>query len=89
MSTSQNESGKAELKSGKRINGWWRLWIVISSIWTISVLIYSTTRWFNDLIFPRIELEHIIYTIVLIITPPTIISALGKSIAWIIKGFKS
>jgi hypothetical protein len=88
MSTSEIESEKAGFKSRKRINGWWRLWIVSSMIWTISVVIYSTTAWFNDLSFPRIELEHITYTMVLIITPSIIIAALGKSIEWIVKGFK-
>lgn len=91
MSTSEIESGKAVLTSEKRINGWWRIWIVSSIIWTISVVIYSTTVRLNDsLNYLRNDFfEHIIYTLATIITPPIIISALGKSIAWIIKGFKS
>jgi hypothetical protein len=80
----------SESESGKRINGWWRLWIVSSISWTISVLVYSTTAWFNDsLNYLRNQFEHIIYTLALMITPPIIIAALGKSIAWIVKGFKS
>jgi hypothetical protein len=90
MSSSEIESGKTDSKSRSGIHGWWRLWIVSSIIWTISVVVYSTTAWFNDsLNHLRNQFEHIIYTILLIITPPIIIAALGKSIAWIIKGFKS
>jgi hypothetical protein len=85
----QNDILLAKMEKINKLNGWWRLWVVVSCIWTISVVIYSTTAWFNDFYFPRIELEHIIYTLVLIITPPIIIAAFGKSIAWIIKGFKS
>jgi hypothetical protein len=47
MSTSENESGKAELKSGKIINGWWRIWIVFSTIWVSLVLFKSITEWFE------------------------------------------
>ena len=160
MSTFENESGKAELKSGKIINGWWRIWVVISCIWLLVVVSYSTKKWFEsglnneiaknyqiykkldsnnkELIFenekqaygknPRIveitdedniinfkseieeskmleftrmyyklgksiqfkiRSEYILIKSIQLIIPPIIIAALGKSIAWIIKGFKS
>lgn len=35
-------------KSKLKINGWWRIWIVLSCIWSICVLSFATLTWFNE-----------------------------------------
>ena len=160
MSTPEIESAKIDLKTTKKLNGWWRLWIVLSCIWLLFVASYSTAKWFkdglnkeipkhyqiyqkldstnklmvfesekqsngknpriveipnaDDLIYFKSEIEEskmleftrmyyklvksiqfkmrsesILIKSIQLIIPPIIIAALGKSIAWIIKGFKS
>ena len=159
MSTFENESGKAELKSGKIINGWWRLWIVVSLIWLIFAISYAIAGWFDEglnkefanhnqilnqinpdkkkiivenykpnsgINVKRVEMvdsdriinfksdaeenemvefggfyfetgksmqfkkrtDYILIALAIFTLPPIIIAVLGKSIAWIIKGFK-
>ena len=61
MSTSEIESGKAGLKSGKIITGWWRIWVVISSIWIIFVVVYSVAGWFDDGLNKETAKHHQIY----------------------------
>ena len=159
MSTSEIESGKAGLQSGKRINGWWRLWIVVSLIWLIFAISYAIAGWFDEglnkefanhnkilnqinpdkkkiivenykpnsgINVKRVEMvdsdriinfksdaeenemvefggfyfetgksiqfkkrtDYILIVLAIFTLPPIIIAVLGKSIAWIIKGFQ-
>lgn len=48
MSSSEIESGKTASKSRSGINGWWRIWIVVSTIWFLIVISYSTINWFEE-----------------------------------------
>ena len=48
MSTSEIESANIYLKPEKKINGWWRLWIVVSTIWFLIVISYCTMNWFEE-----------------------------------------
>ena len=61
MSTSEIESGKAGLQSGKRINGWWRLWIVVSLIWLIFAISYAISGWFDEGLNKETAKHHQIY----------------------------
>ena len=61
MSTFENESGKAELKSGKIINGWWRIWVVISCIWIIFAVVYSVAGWIDEGLNKDTAKHHQIY----------------------------
>ena len=61
MSTSASESGKAGLKSVKIINGWWRIWVVISSIWIIFVVVYSVAGWLDEGLNKETAKHHQIY----------------------------
>ena len=61
MSTSESESGKAGLKSGKIITGWWRIWVVISSIWIIFVVVYSVAGWLDEGLNKETAKHHQIY----------------------------
>ena len=48
MSTSEIESANIDLKSRSGINGWWRIWIVVSTIWFLIVISYCTINWFEE-----------------------------------------
>ena len=58
MSTSENESSIIDLKNKKKLNGWWRLWIVSSIIWIIFAISYSIVRWFDDGLNQEIANHH-------------------------------
>jgi hypothetical protein len=89
MSSNEQEDKISKTTNSPNLNGWLRLWIVISSIWAIGVALYSTISWLDDsLNYLRNKSEHILITAALIAVPPILILILGKSIAWIIKGFK-
>ena len=47
MSTSENESANIDLKHEKKINGWWRLWIVVSIIWFFICLPFMVFSFIN------------------------------------------
>ena len=159
MSTSEIESAKIDLKTTKKLNGWWRLWIVVSIIWIIFAVAYAIAGWFDDglnkefanhqqiltqinpdkkkiivenyepnsgINVKHVEMvdsdriinfksdveenkmvefgdfyfetgksiqlkkrtDYILIALAIFTLPPIIIAALGKSIQWIIKGFK-
>jgi hypothetical protein len=160
MSTSEIEPAKIDLKTTKKLNGWWRIWIVVSIIWIIFAVAYAIAGWFDDglnketakhyqiyqnldstnklMVFEseiqspaediqRVQLiteniiipfkpgiqeksmlefaelyckignqiqfgnrsKFILIALTFCIIPPSTLFILGKSIAWIIKGFKS
>jgi hypothetical protein len=159
MSTSEIESAKIDLKTTKKLNGWWRLWVVVSTIWFLIVISYGTISWFEekldkevakhykiieslDVEYQRMILQHFekktgvdvqrvefpngqmvdfklpidenkindfgkmywesgksiqfrdrtnfgLIGLSFLILPPITIAIIGKSIAWIVKGFKS
>ena len=161
MSTSEIEPSRIDLKNKNKLNGWWRLWIVLSIVW-VSGILYKTTKEYleyglnneiatnqysiygeldsknKSLIFESeeqangsviqkvkiqnhnniilfksnvqeeqrrefvisycnigrsIQLErrksYILFGLGLLCFPPTILLISGKTIAWIINGFKS
>ena len=61
MRTSENESEKAGLISGKIINGWWRIWVVISCIWIIFAVVYSVAGWIDEGLNKDTAKHHQIY----------------------------
>lgn len=159
MITSENESSIIDLKNKKKLNGWWRLWIVVSLIWIVFAISYAIAGWFDEGLnkefanhhqiltqinpdkkkiivenykpnsgvnVKRVEMvdsdriinfksdaeenemvefggfyfetgksmqfkkrtDYILIALAIFTLPPIIIAVLGKSIAWIIKGFK-
>ena len=58
MSTYENESSIIDLKNKKKINGWWRLWIVSSIIWIIFAISYAIVRWFDHGLNKEIANHH-------------------------------
>ena len=61
MNTSQIQSEKLDLKSKKKINGWWRLWVVFSCIWIIFATTYAVAGWFDEGLNKETAKHHQIY----------------------------
>jgi hypothetical protein len=38
----------ATMEKTEKLNGWWRLWVVVSCIWIIFATTYAVAGWFDD-----------------------------------------
>jgi hypothetical protein len=49
------------MKGNKKLSGWWRLWVVVSVVWTLVVLAGATVFWFEEDLDEDIAKHWIIY----------------------------
>jgi hypothetical protein len=68
----------------KSLNGWKRLWVVVSITW-ISVLSYDVV---TKLEYFDGSIEVILETLEWLLLPPIALYCFGWGLAWAIKGFR-
>jgi len=57
----QNDILLATIENTKKLNGWWRIWVVISSIWIIFAIAYAVAGWFDDRLNKELAKHYQIY----------------------------
>ena len=51
----------ATMEKTEKLNGWWRLWVVVSCIWIIFATTYAVAGWFDDGLNKEVAKHHQIY----------------------------
>ena len=67
-----------------RLNGWRRLWVVVSSAWAVWWVAIILILWFTT----NEEGEVLRVFLPVAVVPPVLLYAAGLSVAWIRRGFQ-
>jgi len=71
-----------------RLNGWQRLWLVAAALWAIvcvaALVILSGADFFGAFLWMRVR-----WTIIAWLIPSVLLYALGWTLGWALRGFKS
>ena len=67
-----------------RLNGWWRLWVVVSSAWAVWWVAIILILWFTT----NEEGEVLRVLLPVAVVPPVLLYAAGLGVAWIRRGFQ-
>ena len=81
-----------------KLNGWQRLWVVFTVLWTVAVLSVGYGNWPSEAMaaYYGIErqalrdqrVEHVQITLVFLAIPPVFLYVFGWSAGWIRRGFR-
>ena len=71
-----------------RLNGWQRLWIVLTVAWTMINLYYFWHNWQYRHLPGFSKLELIGEVLLSWLVPPIVVLAVGLVVRWVYRGFK-
>jgi len=68
-----------------KLNGWQRLWVVLSILYLLAVIFVASLMWPNS---SQEQLEVVLDSLLVWVLPVGALYILGLSVGWIIRGFK-